>query len=172
MRIARPVLLTASALSLTACAIITDGVRRESGEIFELRPGQYRVRPELVALEAPGAPDRAVPQMTEVFAEGLEGGHIYCATPEDISDRTGGPIFGGLTEGDCDIDMLDVSGEDVRADMQCRYKPDIVGRVGLTGWIAAESAGLVMTMDQDFEGVGSVRTVVRIDAERVGDCSD
>jgi hypothetical protein len=163
--------LALAALPLSGCAIIEKAFGRRADGPVTMLPGQYRNTLELLALEVPGLPTEAVAQMNQVFAKELEAGHAHCVTPEDVADPTGRRMLEGLTEGDCTVESLDASGEEIAAEMQCRHGRDMVSHINLAGRITPEASDLVMIVEQRFDGVGPIRIKMHVTSQRIGDCN-
>jgi hypothetical protein len=134
------------------------------------RPGQYRTTAELVLFEVPDVPETLVSQARNAFLEGLASGNDFCLAPDPASDAMRRKMLENIAEGDCSFSRFTAHGVVVSAAMSCTRETPDRGLVTIDGSIWAENADLNMNLEQDFEGIGATRIVVRARAARVGDC--
>ena len=164
--------LVAAALPVAAWAMTEEELATKASEMaISPLPGQYRVRHELLGFEAPGTSRTAMRQMRAVFAEGLAEGNTVCVGLQDGAGQAGLRMLEDLTEGACDFESLEVAGEAIDADMQCRYENNLLSHVAMAARIAPESSEAVMTLEQNIGGVVLVIATVRATTERTGECA-
>ena len=152
-------------------AISGEEVAAEASGLVQPRPGQYRASLELLEFDAPGMPPEAKQQMQQIFASGLSEGNSFCMTEEDVAQ--GGPeqIVKNLAESDCEMKTFQVSGGSVVAEMQCERQGAKANTVRIEGEMTPESSVMTMDMTQDMAGVGEMNMKMRVNSQRIGDCT-
>lgn len=171
-----------AALLLAACggggeeaadgeALTAEQVAAEAAGLVQPRPGQYRTSLELLEFSAPGLPDSAKEQMQQVFASGLAEGNTFCMTDEDAAANGPEEMVKNLAESDCEMKSFNVSGNSVTAEMQCPQEGGNQSTVRMDGTMTAESSSMAMDMTQQIAGMGDVQMKMRVNSERIGDCS-
>ncbi|MBO9518811.1 MAG: DUF3617 domain-containing protein [Porphyrobacter sp.] len=146
-------------------------VADEAGDLVTPRPGQYKTTVELLEFDAPGMPDSAKQQMQQVFASGLAQGNTFCMTEEDAARNGPEQMVKNLAESDCEVKKFNVSGSDVVAEMQCAGQGGGTNTVKMQGEMTAESSSMTMDMSQELPNVGAVNMKMRVNSNRIGECS-
>jgi hypothetical protein len=132
-----------------------------------LAPGEYRTTTELLAFDLPGLPPEAQQMAERAFAEGAADGHTYCVTEEMTSESW----LSQMSESDCTVSRFDDEGGSLNAVLQCSDPEGLNGRVEMTGIIAGDSADMEMRFTQEIPGMGDGAIALRLQSERIGDCS-
>ena len=171
----------AAAILLAACGGETDAdgdgelsaeeVAAEADGMVQPRPGQYRTSLELLEFDAPGIPDSAKQQMQQAFESGLAEGNTFCMTEADAAENGPRQMVENLAESDCDMKTFQVSGGSVVAEMQCASEGGGTNTVKMEGQMTAESSTMTMDMNQEVAGVGAMNMKMRVNSERIGDCT-
>jgi len=152
-------------------ALTGEEVAAAAGDMVQPRPGQYRTTLELLEFEAPGVPDSAKEQMENAFASGLAEGNTFCMTEEDAAKNGPRQMVENLAESDCEMKTFEVSGNSVVAEMQCGGTQGASNTVKMEGEMTAESSTMTMDMSQAMAGMGAMNMKMRVNSQRIGDCS-
>ena len=152
-------------------ALTGDEVAAAAEGMVQPRPGEYRTSLELLEFNAPGIPEAAKQQMQQVFASGLAEGNTFCMTEADAAANGPEEMVKNLAESDCEMTTFDVSGNTVSAVMQCAGEDGAASSVRMNGEMTAESSTMTMDMQQQIAGMGDVQMKMRVNSERIGECS-
>jgi len=171
----------AAAILLAACGGDTDAdgdgelsadeIAAEAEGMVQPRPGQYRTSLELLEFDAPGIPDSAKQQMQAAFEQGLAEGNTFCMTEADAAENGPREMVEQLAENDCEMKNFQVSGGSVVAEMQCPSEGGGTSSVKMEGEMTAESSTMTMDMSQEMAGMGAMNMKMRVNSERIGDCT-
>jgi len=172
----------AAAILLAACGggetdadgdgeLSAEEVAAEAEGMVQPRPGQYRTTLELVEFDAPGMPDSAKQQLQQAFESGLAEGNTFCMTEAEAAENGPREIVENLAESDCEMKTFQVSGGSVVAEMQCASQGGGSQTVKMEGQMTAESSTMTMDMSQEMAGMGAMNMKMRVNSERIGDCT-
>lgn len=142
----------------------------EMGDAETPVPGQYRSTQELLELDVPGVDAQFVDMMRASFAEGAAEESTYCLTAEQGANGRE-EMLSGMAESDCTISRFDVSGNTIDAAMSCPTGQGITGDVTINGTMDSDSADLVMSFTAQLPGIGDAPIRMRVQSERIGECS-
>lgn len=152
-------------------ALTTEEVAVEAQGMVQPRPGQYRTTLELLEFDAPGVPDDAKAKMQEAFASGLSEGNTFCMTEAQAAQNGPRQMVENLAEAKCDMKAFNVSGNSVVAEMQCPGQGGKSNTIKMEGDMTADSSVMTMDMTQDMPGTGALTMKMRVNSERIGECS-
>src|SRR5690606_1039620 len=182
MRIAYSLPL-AAAIMLAGCGggadsdgdgdLSADEVAAEAQGLIQPRPGQYRASIELLEFDVPGMPEGAkqqMQQMQQIFASGLAEGNSFCMTEEDAARNGPEEMVKNLAEGDCTMSASNDSCGKVIERMLCAGG-GVASTVRVVRAMAAESLAMTMDVIKGITKVGETRMKMRVNSQRIGDCT-
>ena len=128
--------------------------------------GEYSSKMTLVSIDMPGAP----PQMADMMRQMMSREVTYCLTEAEIEEG-----FQAITNGaaqdasDCEYERFSYSAGKIDAAMVCKADGRDM-RMVMQGTGSATASDMTMTMSGDF-GMGQGTMTMRVQQERIGDCS-
>jgi hypothetical protein len=174
----------AAAILLAACGGNADDAATDEGStvsradaataaqsLIQPRAGQYKVALELLDFQAPGVPDAGKARLREIFASGLAEGNTFCLTPEQAARGGAEQMVKNFAESDCTVGKFNVSGNTVSSEMQCPGEQGGTRTVKLDGQMTAESSTMTMETSQNIPNAGATSMKIRVNSQRIGDCS-
>lgn len=129
-------------------------------------PGQYRSTTELIEADIPGAPANMVEMMKSGMANQTTE---YCLTQEE-ADKGFEEMAKGSQDGECTTSKFVVNGGDIDAEMSCKAGSGEM-RMTMDGTGTTTSMDMTMTMEGEIPGMGDAKMVMRVQSERIGDCT-
>lgn len=176
----RSTLAVAAVLSfaLAACGSGTDAELADealsmeevagAADDFEVpTPGEYRNRVELLAFENANIPESQMAMVRAAFAEGAAMESTYCMTEEMTREQW----LSNVSESNCTVSQFDTAGGQLDIVMQCAASEGISGRVEAHGTADSDGSDLEMTFTQAIPGMGDSTIRMRVQSDRVGECS-
>jgi hypothetical protein len=167
-------LLAPIGLAVLSAAVVGQdldgGTPVEPRMVSQPRPGRYRTALELLAFEAPGAPEKQARAMRDLVAEEMATGNDFCIGSDPAPGAMDRNMLEHIAEGECTFDRFEMNGVAVTAAMSCTRDAGLGSQVLMDGRIWAENSAVNMTLTQDLPGVGATRIRVRARSARVGDC--
>jgi hypothetical protein len=171
------ILPLAAALALAACSdggadadgdgeITTEEAAAETAEATGFvgpRPGQYRVKTEILEMNVPGMPAGMSVETMNQMAGGME--FTYCITEQDAA-KAARQMAGQSNQGDCEITKYDVAGGRINSELTCKGADGQAMTVKTNGTINAD--GMDVTAEIASPGMSQK---MHVQHERVGDCT-
>lgn len=170
------VLPLVAVLALTACGSGGDEAPTAADAAEELAdapqplPGEYRTTTEMLEFTAPGMPAEALAMIQAEMAQSNSDVTTTCLTPEQAAIGQE-EMLKSMTEGDCTVQRLDVSGGTIDAAMSCPMAEGITSNVTVSGTMGESGSDLEMTMATTMPQVGDSTMRMRVVSERIGDCA-
>ncbi|MCX7676405.1 MAG: DUF3617 domain-containing protein [Alteraurantiacibacter sp.] len=167
----------AAVLVLAACgdsAVETPSALEDATESVDEGPtplpGQYSTTTELLELSIPGISPEMRQMFEQVMAEGAQAGASYCLTAAETANARE-EMLRSLTESDCTVQRLDVSGGNIDAALSCPSGTEgITGDVSMTGTMSETGANITMTFKTQVPNAGEATIRMRAVSQRTGDC--
>ena len=173
----RIVLPLVAALGLAACGSSDDGEPMSDDAVADAmadaempEPGMYSTKQELLEFDFPGMTDDMAAMMRSAFEQGAAEENTYCLTPEDAANAHE-DMLKGMAEADCNITRMDMAGGTIDAAMSCPNGEGVTGDVTMTGSMDSDGADIVMSFSTELPGLGQGSMRMRVQSERIGDCS-
>ena len=173
----RMMVVAASALLLGGCGgtdVDADGdgqissleLEAVADQMVQPEPGQYRTTMTLVNFEMPGAP----PQAAEMMRNMMNGRSVEtCLTPEQA--ERGFEEMARNTQGsDCTYEKFEMNGSKMNAKAVCQGQNGPL-TMEMSGTGGRTSSEMTVTTKGDMTGMGDGTITMRVQNERVGDCS-
>jgi hypothetical protein len=165
----------AAATALAACGggaddeaiSMEDAMEEMADSDFMPRPGQYRTSQELLEFELAGMPENQMEMVRQAFASGAAEESTYCITEEMTREKW----ISDMAESNCTITRFDTSGSEIDVAMSCEAEGGINGEMQMTGSSTGDSSDMVMNFSQTIPGMGEGKIRMRVQSERIGDCS-
>lgn len=134
--------------------------------------GEYSITGELVEFEVPGMAqdevDMARSFMSAIFAEP----QTQCITAEQAEEGYRGFISEmGQDNDSCEMDSFETGSNTFSARMNCGDEQGNTGTMTYEGEVSGSSMDMTMTVDGNDPAMGDMRFVVRMQAERTGECT-
>jgi hypothetical protein len=177
------VYLIACAAALAACnkgpqvdeknasvAEVAKKVREAGAEQSLVRPGLWQSKVTIDQLDIPGMPADMSQRMKAMMAEKQEHGFETCLTAEDVK-RPKEDFFTGKNN-QCRYDHFTMGGGKIDAAMRCGGK-DSTTVMQMAGTYSPDSYRMqtAMNVQSGAAGQGGMTMKMRIEAQRVGECS-
>jgi len=125
------------------------------------RPGQYRVKTEILEMKVPGMPaGMSVDQMNSMTAT---ADVTFCVTEQDSAKATR-EMMTKSAGGNCEVKKLDIAGGRVDSEMTCNMNGQTM-TTKTTGTI--DSEGMDLTVESSGAGMSQKMHIVQT---RIGDC--
>lgn len=181
MRVA--VFLIAAALPLTACnespqvdernataGEVAEKVREAGGDQSLINPGLWQSKVTIEKFDVPGMPPEMVQRMKTMMAERQEHGSETCLTAEDVK-RPKEDFFAGKNN-ECRYDHFKMGGGRIDAAMRCG-KGGETQVMQMAGTYSPDSYQMQtsMRMDAGSGPAAGMSMTMRIEAQRVGECT-
>jgi hypothetical protein len=126
------------------------------------RPGQYRVKTEILEMNVPGMPaGMGVDQMNKMSAA---ADVTFCVTEQDSAKATREMVTKS-GQGNCEVKKLDIADGRVDSEMTCTQNGQTMTSK-TSGTINSE--GMDLTVEYDMPGMSQKMRVVQT---RIGDCA-
>jgi hypothetical protein len=176
-------LLIACALPLAACnkspqvneknasvAEVAQKVREVGGDQSFVRPGLWQSKVTIDQLDIPGMPADMAQRMKTMMAEKPDQGCETCLTPQDVK-RPKEDFFAGKNN-ECRYEHFTMGGGKIDAAMRCGDKEG-AQEMQMAGTYSPDSYQMQTSMKVRAEGSsqGAMQMKMRIEAQRVGECS-
>ncbi len=169
----------AMALALTACGsgeeaqeaagegLSSEMLAAQMQEVDRPQPGQYETSVQITDFTVPGIPPEQVAQMRQIMGRPINS--TYCLTPEEAA-RGYEEMMRESSQGDCTFERFDVSGGKVDAIAQCVGEDGQSGTMTVSGTVRSDGSDMVMTGQQNIEGVGPTQMEMKMTSQRIGEC--
>lgn len=173
----RLIIMAASVIALNACggnevdadgdgAISENELKAAADEMVRPEPGRYRTTVSLVDIEMPGAP----PQAREAMKSAMQTQTSEsCLTQED-ADRGFEQMTQNMQNANCKYEKFEMDGSNIDARAVCDADAGTMDMT-MTGTAGRTSSDMTMTMKGNMTGMGEGRMTMRIQNERIGDCT-
>ena len=147
-------------------AVRESGVAGDNG--FQVRPGKWESKVELLEIEIPGMPVEMRETMKNTFAQHQQRAFASCLTPEQAK-RPKEDFFAGNDQ--CRYDHFKMGDGRIDAKMRCDAGEG-VQVMEMAGTYSPESYTMTMTtLREGGAGPGGeARMKMRVDSRRVGEC--
>jgi len=167
-------------LSLAACgdsgtvedpANNPEGVSEAMANLPKPEAGEYRITGELVEFEVPGMSDEET-QMARGFMSAIfSQPQTQCVTAEQAAEGYES-VIGNMGQDDesCEMSTFNTTASGFTAVMNCDDGQGNVGTMTYEGEVTSTSMDATMTVDGNDPDMGSMRFVVNMASERVGEC--
>jgi hypothetical protein len=126
------------------------------------RPGEYRVKTEILEMNMPGMPAGVSVDTMNKMAGGAE--ITYCITEQDSAKATREMVTKS-GQGNCEVKKLDIAGGRLDSEMTCNQGGQTITSK-TTGTINSE--GMDLTVESNAGGMTQKMHIVQ---ERIGDCA-
>ncbi len=169
------VLPLAAAFALSACGggadsdgdgkITTEEAAAEAADagFTGPRPGQYKVKTEILELNVPGMPAGMSVDTMNKMAGGMDV--TYCITEQDAA-KAAREMAAQSSQGECEFQKYEITGGRIDTEMSCRGADGKATTIKTNGTIDAD--GMDITAEIAAPGMSQKMHVVH---ERVGDCT-
>lgn len=178
----RVTMAAAAVLMLAACGGRSDGEADKAGNeaaaagdaedaaaggeagAVAMAPGQWEMRVEIAAMEVPGMPQGAMPQIPATTIR-------HCVTPEEAGRPGAGFLTGNqdAAQNDCTYENFSTANGRVQGTVTCRVAEGTM-RTTMDGRITPTSIEMTQQMEMSGTGMPNTRTESRVTGRRVGDC--
>jgi hypothetical protein len=135
------------------------------------KPGQYRTSVEVVEFEIPGVAPEMRDQMRAMMTGQGQQTNTFCLTPEEAAKNGPQEMVKNMADANCSFQKFDVSGGNIKAEMQCSGDGGGVSKVSMDGKMTESSSDMTMTMDMEQGAQGKMHMKMRVKSERTGDCA-
>jgi len=126
------------------------------------RPGQYRVKTEILEMKVPGMPAGMSVQQMNKMAGGADV--TFCVTEQD-SEKATREMVSRSGQGNCEVKKLDLAGGRIDSEMTCSQGGQTI-TTKTTGTVSSE--GMDLTVESNAAGMAQK---MHITQERIGDCA-
>lgn len=174
--------LTAGALVLLLTACGSDGSDAANGQPMEQgdiqaaidgavtpEPGQYRTRLELLELSLPNIPGAGAEQARTMIERTFEQENVSCLTPEQAENGYR-ELLRQSQSGDCEFERFSAEGGTIDARMICATGQG-QAEMTMAGSATRTSSDVTMNMSTTVAQMGALNMRVRVQSERIGDCT-
>jgi hypothetical protein len=127
------------------------------------RPGQYRIKTEVLEMNVPGMPAGMSVEMSNRMAGGME--LTYCITEQDAA-KAAREMAGQSSQGQCEFKKYEIAGGRIDTEMSCKGEDGQATTIKTNGTISAD--GMDVTAEIDSPAFKQKSHVVH---ERIGDCA-
>jgi uncharacterized protein DUF3617 len=151
-------------------AEVAQKVRESGADQSFVRPGLWQSKVTIDQLDIPGMPADMAQRMKSMMAEKQEHGFQTCLTAEDVK-RPKEDFFAGKNK-ECRYDHFTMGGGKIDAAMRCGGKKG-ASVMQMAGTYSPDSYQMQTSMKMQGETgePGGMSMKMRIDAQRVGECT-
>jgi len=152
-------------------ADVAQKVREASGDEAFIRPGLWESKVTVEKFEMPGMPPEMAQRMQTMMAQNQEHDNKHCLTPEDVK-RPKEDFFAGKNN-ECRYDHFTIGGGKIDAAMRCGGKHGESQVMQMAGTYSPDSYQMQTSMKMEGNAApeGSMAMTMRIEAQRVGECT-
>jgi hypothetical protein len=146
-------------------------VREAGADQSFVRPGLWQSKVTIEQLDMPGMPAEMATRMKTMMAQNQAHNFQTCLTPEDVK-KPKEDFFAGKNN-ECRYDHFTMGGGKIDAAMRCGGKKG-TQLMQMAGTYSPESYQMQTSMKStgDAEGNAAMSMRMRIEAQRVGECSE
>jgi hypothetical protein len=177
-------LMLVGALALAACnkspqvnekdasvAQVAKKVREAGGQQSFVRPGLWQSKVTIEQFDMPGMPPEMAGRMKNMMAQNQAHGFKTCLTPEDVN-KPKEDFFAGKNK-ECRYDHFTMGDGKIDASMHCGDGKQGTQVMEMAGTYSPDSYQMETSMkaDESGESGGGMQMRMRIEAQRVGECT-
>jgi hypothetical protein len=135
-------------------------------------PGEYQMTGELVEFEVPGMSAEETQMIEGMMSAVFSEPQTQCLTAEQAAEGYQRFISEmGQSDDDCEMESFETSGNGFTARMACADDTGNSGTMTYAGEVTGDSMDMTMTVDGSDPTMGDMHMVVRMNSQRVGECT-